>query len=90
MPWAEVTRLDAIVVQVVELEGEVREGQDVYGQAWIGLLLRTWPSWHSHHSPHQTCSAMWKVISKILTVRFVGVCTGMYPVLSDAPVLQTL
>lgn len=28
---------------------EAREGQDVRDQAWMGLLLRTWPGWHSHH-----------------------------------------
>lgn len=60
-------------MQVVGLEwgGEAREGQDVRGQAWMGLLLGTWPA-----GIPTTCSAMQKVISKILTVCFGDTCRG--------------
>lgn len=62
----------------------------MHGQAWVGLLLRAWPSWHPHHSPRRACSAMWKVILRTLTVCLVDMSAGAPPVLSDKPVLQTL
>lgn len=40
----------------------------MHGQAWMGLLLRTWPSWHTRHPPRQARSAVWKAILKTLTV----------------------
>lgn len=55
---------------------EAREGQDVRGQAWMGLLLRT-------------CSAMQKVIQNTDGV-FWGHVHRHAPVLSEAPKFQTL
>lgn len=73
MPWAEVTWLEAIVVQVEGWSGVMRQERVrmCSGQAWMGLLLGAWPA-----GILTTCSAMQKVISKILTVCFGDTCRG--------------